>query len=123
LTFAQDFTGYENTSVQACISEMVEAGMQRHDTFDVHGNCVVYPAEAASMTRKLFAEQWRSTLIRIITTGGVTVDPTVLDKYVAYLGIFNYIYDPLTDARENQCYDCAWLSLTALSTVTCNLWL
>jgi hypothetical protein len=22
-----------------------------------------------------------------------------------------------------QCYDCAWLSLTALSTVTCNLWL
>jgi hypothetical protein len=21
------------------------------------------------------------------------------------------------------CYDCAWLSLTALSTVTCNLWL
>jgi hypothetical protein len=22
-----------------------------------------------------------------------------------------------------ECYDCAWLSLTALSTVTCNLWL
>jgi hypothetical protein len=22
-----------------------------------------------------------------------------------------------------MCYDCAWLSLTALSTVTCNLWL
>jgi hypothetical protein len=21
------------------------------------------------------------------------------------------------------CYDCAWLSLTALSTITCNLWL
>jgi hypothetical protein len=24
---------------------------------------------------------------------------------------------------NNTCYDCAWLSLTALSTVTCNLWL
>jgi hypothetical protein len=24
---------------------------------------------------------------------------------------------------EGRCYDCAWLSLTALSTVTCNLWL
>jgi hypothetical protein len=24
---------------------------------------------------------------------------------------------------ETYCYDCAWLSLTALSTVTCNLWL
>jgi hypothetical protein len=24
---------------------------------------------------------------------------------------------------EWECYDCAWLSLTALSTVTCNLWL
>jgi hypothetical protein len=28
---------------------------------------------------------------------------------------YNYVY--------LQCYDCAWLSLTALSTVTCNLWL
>jgi hypothetical protein len=26
-------------------------------------------------------------------------------------------------APKNKCYDCAWLSLTALSTVTCNLWL
>jgi hypothetical protein len=25
--------------------------------------------------------------------------------------------------RLLSCYDCAWLSLTALSTVTCNLWL
>jgi hypothetical protein len=25
--------------------------------------------------------------------------------------------------RQVRCYDCAWLSLTALSTVTCNLWL
>jgi hypothetical protein len=25
--------------------------------------------------------------------------------------------------EEEGCYDCAWLSLTALSTVTCNLWL
>jgi hypothetical protein len=24
---------------------------------------------------------------------------------------------------SNSCYDCAWLSLNALSTVTCNLWL
>jgi hypothetical protein len=24
---------------------------------------------------------------------------------------------------EEKCYDCAWLSPTALSTVTCNLWL
>jgi hypothetical protein len=24
---------------------------------------------------------------------------------------------------KHLCYDCAWLSLTALSTVTCNLWL
>jgi hypothetical protein len=27
------------------------------------------------------------------------------------------------EAAESACYDCAWLSLTALSTVTCNLWL
>jgi hypothetical protein len=28
------------------------------------------------------------------------------------------------DGGQGQfCYDCAWLSLTALSTVTCNLWL
>jgi hypothetical protein len=27
------------------------------------------------------------------------------------------------EARQAECYDCAWLSLTALSTVTCNLWL
>jgi hypothetical protein len=26
-------------------------------------------------------------------------------------------------AVGQDCYDCAWLSLTALSTVTCNLWL
>jgi hypothetical protein len=26
-------------------------------------------------------------------------------------------------AGQVACYDCAWLSLTALSTVTCNLWL
>jgi hypothetical protein len=25
--------------------------------------------------------------------------------------------------HQAKCYDCAWLSLTALSTVTCNLWL
>jgi hypothetical protein len=25
--------------------------------------------------------------------------------------------------KKSECYDCAWLSLTALSTVTCNLWL
>jgi hypothetical protein len=25
--------------------------------------------------------------------------------------------------EDAACYDCAWLSLTALSTVTCNLWL
>jgi hypothetical protein len=80
---------------------MVEASIRRHDTFNVHENCITYPAAAASMTRKLFAEQWRSTLIRIITSDDLTVDPTVLDKYVAYLGIFNYMYDPLTDLREN----------------------
>jgi hypothetical protein len=28
-----------------------------------------------------------------------------------------------TDRVDRFCYDCAWLSLTALSTVTCNLWL
>jgi hypothetical protein len=28
-----------------------------------------------------------------------------------------------TTMTDHQCYDCAWLSLTALSTVTCNLWL
>jgi hypothetical protein len=27
------------------------------------------------------------------------------------------------DLAKAFCYDCAWLSLTALSTVTCNLWL
>jgi hypothetical protein len=28
------------------------------------------------------------------------------------------------DTQERwECYDCAWLSLTALSTVTCNMWL
>jgi hypothetical protein len=27
------------------------------------------------------------------------------------------------DVKRGFCYDCAWLSLTALSTVTCNLWL
>jgi hypothetical protein len=26
-------------------------------------------------------------------------------------------------AGNPECYDCAWFSLTALSTVTCNLWL
>jgi hypothetical protein len=25
--------------------------------------------------------------------------------------------------EQAMCYDCAWLSLTALSTITCNLWL
>jgi hypothetical protein len=29
----------------------------------------------------------------------------------------------VTKSEEVLCYDCAWLSLTALSTVTCNLWL
>jgi hypothetical protein len=28
-----------------------------------------------------------------------------------------------TGSRKGKCYDCAWLSLTALSTVTRNLWL
>jgi hypothetical protein len=28
-----------------------------------------------------------------------------------------------TKKARQHCYDCAWLSLTALSTVTCNLWL
>jgi hypothetical protein len=28
-----------------------------------------------------------------------------------------------TIVGDHVCYDCAWLSLTALSTVTCNLWL
>jgi hypothetical protein len=28
-----------------------------------------------------------------------------------------------TMVDDGICYDCAWLSLTALSTVTCNLWL
>jgi hypothetical protein len=32
-------------------------------------------------------------------------------------------HDILADKVESYCYDCAWLSLTALSTVTCNLWL
>jgi hypothetical protein len=30
---------------------------------------------------------------------------------------------PPGPAPAPPCYDCAWLSLTALSTVTCNLWL
>jgi hypothetical protein len=33
-------------------------------------------------------------------------------------GTFEATYD-----ENHTCYDCAWLSLTALSTVTCNLWL
>jgi hypothetical protein len=30
---------------------------------------------------------------------------------------------PLSAYETSACHDCAWLSLTALSTVTCNLWL
>jgi hypothetical protein len=29
----------------------------------------------------------------------------------------------MSDEQYQKCYDCAWLSLTALSTVTRNLWL
>jgi hypothetical protein len=33
------------------------------------------------------------------------------------------IQEFLYGIKKVCCYDCAWLSLTALSTVTCNLWL
>jgi hypothetical protein len=42
----------------------------------------------------------------------------VQDQAVEYVDAF-----AAAVGREFCCYDCAWLSLTALSTVTCNLWL
>jgi hypothetical protein len=43
-----------------------------------------------------------------------------LDEAPTELVVTNKEEDSDTEA---SCYDCAWLSLTALSTVTCNLWL
>jgi hypothetical protein len=40
-----------------------------------------------------------------------------------YGGGWGYAADYVGPAAGHSCYDCAWLSLTALSTVTCNLWL
>jgi hypothetical protein len=40
--------------------------------------------------------------------------------FITHLGLFEFTRMPF---GATGCYDCAWLSLTALSTVTCNLWL
>jgi hypothetical protein len=42
-------------------------------------------------------------------------EPQSLVLHVDLANAFNEV--------DRVCYDCAWLSLTALSTVTCNLWL
>jgi hypothetical protein len=60
-------------------------------------------------------------------TGEVAVDAKALEELVA-----EEEGDGAGEGENGQggpdmevvdCYDCAWLSLTALSTVTCNLWL
>jgi hypothetical protein len=58
----------------------------------------------------------------------VAENPLIQDESgtACWLDLRSLVKEVLVDDRERgylQCYDCAWLSLTALSTVTCNLWL
>jgi hypothetical protein len=69
---------------------------------------------------------WSKALIHLIFKGG-NKDLVSCSSYrpISLISIVSKIYERvlLNRAGDTYCYDCAWLSLTALSTVTCNLWL
>lgn len=96
----REFEPEQSPKLYAVIETLVRKGIERHDSFDAHTNCVSYSTEAASALRRQFAEQWRNVLLEAIDADR-DIDSTVLDKFVEALGILNYMYDPVADGKQN----------------------
>jgi hypothetical protein len=82
--------------------------------------CIAYGNAYRGQVVRAAMMKATKTLSQQQTTGEVHCECTSYDPLKCMCTCFCHC---LELPMQPVCYDCAWLSLTALSTVTCNLWL
>src|SRR3569833_663810 len=97
--FYRPSADYENARLFEAVADLVAAGIRRHASFEARRHCVLYPAEASSDSRRLYAQQWRTNLLNTIQDR--QIDCNVVDKYMCMHGELNFVYDPMANILNN----------------------